>query len=89
MTPRQKELARHALGLPNKARKSYRNRFLANPAGSDWQTWSEMVDAGHAEHYPTEGKPFDLFCLTRAGAERALEGKETLCGEDFPPISAH
>ncbi len=29
LTPKQRELARHALGLPNKMRMSYRNRFVA------------------------------------------------------------
>jgi hypothetical protein len=39
LTPRQIELARHALGLPNQYKKSYRNRFVAggnHPDQNDW-----------------------------------------------------
>lgn len=81
MTPRQRELARHALGLPNDRRRSYRNRFLA---GGLCEDWNAMTAAGLAE----AGQPDDLgrtwFWLTRAGAEAALDRGEMLCPEDFP-----
>ena len=82
MSPKQRSLARHALGLPNRYRRSYRNRFLAGGACPDWQG---MVAAGQAEC----GKPDECgrnwFWLTRTGAEAALEPGERLCREDFPP----
>lgn len=83
MTPRQIELARHALGLPNRTRRSYRNRFFSGGECADWRA---MEAAGHAE----SGKPDEhgriWFWLTRAGAEAALGRGERLCPEDFPPL---
>lgn len=83
MTPRQRELARHALGLPNKARQSYRNRFYA---GGQHAEWRAMEAAGLAEADTTPAATgMTWFWLTRAGAEAALETGERLCREDFPP----
>lgn len=48
MTPEQIELARHALGLPNDRRRSYRNRFVTGPGHSDYDNWMQMVAAGNA-----------------------------------------
>jgi len=83
MGPEQRRLARHALGLPNRYRRSYRNRFLSGGECSDWRA---MEAAGHAE----SGKPDEhgriWFWLTRAGAEAALDPGERLCREDFPPL---
>ncbi|MFC6391804.1 hypothetical protein [Methylorubrum zatmanii] len=85
MSPEQRRLARHALGLPNRYRRSYRNRFLAG--GRD-ENWLGLVEDGLAE----SGEPDDLgrtwLWLTRAGAEAALEPGERLCREDFPPPPA-
>jgi hypothetical protein len=74
-----KKLARHALGLPNGQYRSYRNRFHVWPGCRNHADWMEMVECGLAD---TDG--LDSFWLTRAGAEAALEGHETLCSEDFP-----
>lgn len=85
MTEKQIALARHALGLPNKARKSYRNYFVTGPGTPDWDDWLAMVEAGNA----TRRGPLEIFggdsCfhLTRAGADVALRAGERLCGEDF------
>jgi hypothetical protein len=87
MTPRQKELARHALGLPNNQRTSYRNRFVAGPGHSDYADWMAMVEAGLATRRDGKRIPFggsDLFYLTEEGARLALEGRERLDREDFP-----
>ena len=43
LTPAQLELARHALGLPNDRRRSYRNRYLAGGGSPEWDA---MVEAG-------------------------------------------
>ncbi len=91
MNAAQKRMARHALGLPTNKRRSYRNRYVVSPGGSDHTEWSDLVSKGLAE--VAEGKPredgfrMDTFYLTRAGAEAALEGKEELCPEDFPSPS--
>lgn len=86
MSPEQKELARHALGLPNAQRRSYRNRFMAGEGHDDYANWQAMVAAGYA--YKRE-KPLayggdDLFWLRKVGAELALLPGETLDTEDFP-----
>lgn len=86
MTPAQIELARHALGLPNRRRKSYRNHFVTGAGLDSHAEWLAMVEAGHARRRSgsaiTGGD--DLFWLTRAGARLALEPGERLCPEDFP-----
>lgn len=89
LTPRERELARHALGLPNERRQSSRNRFYA-PVGSEQnEMLSRLVPQGLCECRrsvvirPRRVK-HDFFTLTRAGAEAALEAGETLDEEDFP-----
>jgi hypothetical protein len=85
MTQEQRELARHALGLPNQRNTSYRNHFVTGEGSSDYPHWIKMVEAGYAKR--RAGSPLtggdDLFWLSRKGAELALKGFETLCQEDF------
>lgn len=86
MTPQQKELARHALGLSVNS-KSYRNRFVAGEGHPDYPDWLAMVAAGEARRRDGRKLPFggdDLFWLTPAGAALALSPGETLDPEDFP-----
>ena len=89
MTKRQIELARHAVGLPNARNRSYRNAFVAGVEHPDHSDWDAMVDAGsalvHRNMASMAGN--DLFWLTRAGAEEALQPGETLDTEDFPSRS--
>lgn len=88
MTPKQRKLARHALGLPNRDRRSYRNRFVAAYAPGDYDEWAKMVDAGlaecHGTYQRTAGANAVAFWLTHAGARAALEPGESLDPEDFP-----
>ena len=79
-TPKEWRLARHALGLPNANKVSYRNRFMAG--GADRKAWLGMVARGFAE---TDFVPHVLqfFRLTKAGALAALEPGERLSAEDF------
>lgn len=90
MTPEQIELARHALGLPNSRRKSYRNHFVTGEGHSDYTNWMAMTEAGYAKRFKgnemTGGD--DLFCLTEAGAKLALKKGERLDPEDFPLVQA-
>lgn len=87
LTPEQRDLARHALGLPNKRRRSYRNRFVTF-GGPNHDVWMAMVAMGAARRCAatelTGGG--DFFWLTPDGAAAALETREKLCPEDFPPI---
>jgi hypothetical protein len=86
MTPKQIELARHALGLPNKARRSYRNHFCASPGHDDYDDWMLMVESAMARKFRgnqiTGGD--DVFSLTVAGARKALKRGEHLDPADFP-----
>ena len=86
MTENQRELARHALGLPNKQRTSYRNHFCAGAGHSDYPEWVVMVEQGDATH--RNGSDLsggdDVFCLTEKGANSALLPREKLSTEDFP-----
>lgn len=90
MTPEQIELARHALGLPNRAKKSYRNHFVAGAGHPDFDNWQIMVAAGLAKRRAgnalTGGD--DLFWLTLEGAHNAIRKGERLDLEDFPSAAA-
>lgn len=85
MTPEQIELARHALGLPNRNKKSYRNHFVAGEGHSDFENWRDMVEKGFARGKKgsqlTGGDP--VFWLTLAGASLALRRGEKLDPDDF------
>jgi hypothetical protein len=86
MTPKQIELARHALGLPSRSKASYRNHFCCSQGHSDFDDWREMTEAGYATYRKgnaiTGGD--DLFRLTLAGASLALRRGECLDMADFP-----
>ena len=84
MTPDQRKLARHALGLDNPDAKgqSYRNRYYASVGHPAWDNWHAMVGAGSAN--ADDQSTTTLFSLTRAGAIAALDPGETLDPEDFP-----
>jgi hypothetical protein len=85
MTPTQRRLARHALGLPNSRRCSYRNRFIAAYAPGAYDEWCRMEDAGLAERSRNIRDSATVrFWLTESGARAALNPGETLCPEDFP-----
>jgi hypothetical protein len=86
LSPDQRDLARHALGLPNGRGQSYRNHFVTGPGSPDYDRWREMVAMGAATRRAgtelTGGD--DLFRLTRAGATAALAPGETLDPKEFP-----
>lgn len=85
MTPAQKKLARHALGLPNYRGVSYRNRYVAAYCPGPYDDWMRMVDARLADCHPLRKKSNRrFFYLTLTGAQAALEPGEKLCPEDFP-----
>ncbi len=87
LTPRQREMARHALGLPNPSKRSKKNRYHSLKGTPKHDAWMDLVHRGYARIL--SGAPLDQFTLTRAGADVALERGESLCPEDFPSISAH
>ncbi len=70
---KERELARHALGLPNKSRASYRNHFVAGPGHTEYADSMSMVTQGWAVK-----RGQDLVCLTPQGARLALDYGEIL-----------
>ena len=89
LTLKQRELARHALGLEyNRGKKvSFRNRFVCE---EDNEHWQDMVSKGYATFRPAATVPFGgsaIFYLTRKGAELALDKGDRLDPEDFPAPS--
>lgn len=84
MTPEQRKLARHALGLdnPNAKGRSYRNRYYAGRGHEAWGTLHEMVGQGWMNLVDVGGR--SMFWLTMVGAKLALDPGETLDPEDFP-----
>lgn len=85
MTERQKGLARHALGLPNKSHTSYRNHFCAGPGHNDWQDWLDLVSKGLARTSgPSQMLGGDsMFYLTLKSARQCLLAGEKLDKDDF------
>jgi hypothetical protein len=83
MTPRQRELARHALGLTDGREKSYRNRYVAALHSLHEMIWDDLVHAGMARR-GKDGTSHVGFYLTEVGARAALEQGEILDTEDFP-----
>jgi hypothetical protein len=81
MDAQKRSMARHALGLPNHCKRSFRNRYHTHASSDAWHEWTALCDAGLAVF--SRGTRYDLFSLTRAGAEMVLEPGETLDLEDF------
>jgi len=83
MNPKQIEMARHALGFPNKQNISYRNHFCIGPDGDGWDDWQDLVKQGLAVERKTALCGGDsLFHLTLKGALQVRENKEHLSPED-------
>lgn len=85
MTPDQRKLARHALGLDQRSC-SYRNYYAAALGTNIEERWDDMVRQGLAERGNDRGRLVG-FCLTDAGALAALDVGETLDPEDFPEVA--
>lgn len=82
MTSEQTELARQALGLPNREARSYRNYYYYV---GEHAAWEAMVAAGLARkrRLPLSGGHL-VYWLTKPAAEAALSKGERLDPEDFP-----
>lgn len=83
MTPSQRKMARHALGLDGERRRSYRNRYVAALCSSIEDEWNDLCRRGLAER-GRDGSHSVGFCLTLEGAREALDPPEILDPEDFP-----
>jgi hypothetical protein len=94
LTPRERELARHALGLPNERNISCGNSYWATVRSEPHRVWRQLASRQLA--YSDRYMMTDVFCsdeevedeicyrLTRAGALAALEDGEVLDEGDFP-----
>lgn len=87
----QRELARHALGLPNRMTISYRNRYFAGPGHAAYGDWCAMEEMGAAQRVKemqmrVGAQKSAHFEMTLAGAEAALNKGECLDPEDFPVV---
>jgi len=82
MTPEQREIARHMLGLPNRTRRSYRNRYCSDATPE----LLAMESAGWLKRSPKARMMTveDMWFLTEDGARLALSKGERLDPEDFP-----
>lgn len=83
MTPNQRSMARHALGLPNRKNTSNRNHYCIGPGGDGYEDWLAMVQSGDALRLvgPHWGGD-DMFFLTLQGALAVREVKEHISRED-------
>ena len=77
MTPEQIKMARHALGLEDGRKVSYRNRYFAGGPPTE-AAWNDLVAKGLAERTSL------CFHLTEVGAKAVLLAGERLDPEDFP-----
>ena len=80
MTPRQIELARHALGLTNGRKETYRTHFCAGPGHVDFEDWMGLVRGGRASVVVGGAMSGGdhVFRLFRDTAEKVLRPGETL-----------
>lgn len=83
MTDTQRERARHALGLPNKAKFSNRNHYCIGKGGAGYEDWEAMVRDGLAVMAKGGANWVgDFFYLTMAGARAVLSADEHISRED-------
>lgn len=81
MTPKQIELARHALGLPNPKNTSYRNHFCTERNDADWAAMVVDGDAVMRESLLLDDDHV-FFHLTLKGALAVRGPKEHISRED-------
>lgn len=80
MTEHQRQLARHALGLPNKQNANCRNHFCTKAGCTDFEEWESMLAEGVAVvgRARAGSSDYDVYWMTARGAMLCLEGKEQL-----------
>lgn len=82
----QRELVRHAIGLNERSKKTYRNHFVTGAGSKDYDAWMDMVTKGYAHHRPGSEMSGgdDVFWVTRETALSVCNKNEHL-SEDFRP----
>lgn len=70
LTPKQRDLIRHAIGLSAHSKITYRNHFVIGPGSEDYGVWMELVSKGLAKR--ADGSAIsggmDVFWATREAA---------------------
>lgn len=82
MTPDQRKMARHALGLDGERKRSYRNRYFTSAGTLSEDEWNDLCRRGLARREAGAGKMVHFY-LTDEGAAEALDPGEILDPEDF------
>lgn len=84
MNDKQREMARHALGLPNRKHFTNRNNYCIGKGGEGYEDWEDLVSKGLAVKREGGGHfgGDDLFYLTLEGARAVLLPKEHISRED-------
>lgn len=82
MTPSQRKMVRHALGL-DAGTVSYRNRYFVSADSPAEDEWNDLCRRGLAEREKGGGRLVHFY-LTQEGATEALDPGEILDPEDFP-----
>ena len=78
-------VARHALGLPNRMRRSCRNCRIVPSVSLEAEIWGGLIKAGFA-FVARRMRSQIRFSLTRAGAELALDPGEALDPQAFAKV---
>ena len=83
ITPKQRDLMRHALGLPNKKNETYRNHFCLAEGGDGYTDLEDLVTRGLAVKAKGGASWVgDFFYLTLNGARAVLTPKEHISREE-------
>ena len=83
MNEKQRDLARHALGLPNQTNTSYRNHYCIGAEAEEYQEWEGLVSLGLAvKALGGANWVGDFFYLTLEGARAVLLPTEHISRED-------
>lgn len=89
MTARQLQMARHALGLPNSKRTTYRNRYCLGRGDEGYADWEDLVSRNLAiKQTGTFWGGDDMFYLTLEGARAALHRGEHISREEMKELAA-
>ena len=79
MTPAQRSLARHALGLPNGRNRSFRNRYVVPPHDPAHAGWVKMVAAGWARDVRPRSAPPSGQAGQPVGGMAGIGAGDTFC----------
>lgn len=83
MNDNQREMIRHALGLPNKTNCTNRNHYCISPGCDGYEDWLELVKDGFAiQAVSRDGWSGNFFYVTLTGARWVLLPSEHISREE-------